>query len=359
VSAGRDGTARTAVAILLGFAAGIAVAYWFRPVFVAFASLSGGILLALLLGTPARFLTRCLGLRREVAAALVITASGVVLAAVLWAIGPPLVSQLGELAGRLPQAVERTRELLLQFEWGESILSVLPDTEEWSALAPQIVGGVSRVFSSAIEGAVGTLVALFIAVYLLVDPKLYVEGGLKLFPVDRRPRIREVLAAMGSALRWWLVGRFVSMLLVGGLTVAALLLMGIPLALGLGLLAGVLSLVPYIGPIVAALPAMLVAISQAPVLALYVAIAYTGIQVVENYLITPIVQRKLVRLAPVIVILSQVVLGLTFGLIGALLATPLTIVGIVLVQMLHVQDQLGDSVEVLGEQGVRPNGKSA
>ncbi len=347
---------RSLLTIAAAVAAIVALSYWFRPLFVAFASLLAGILLAILLDAPIGWLRQRLRIHRNLAVGIVIFVALVVLGGFLWAVGPPFASQLSQLAARMPDAVEAVRGFLVQFEWGKNIVALLPEVSRFGEFAPQIIGGISQAFSSTIESIVGTLVALFIGAYLVVDPKLYIEGALKLFRSDRRARMREVLAGMNRALRWWLVGRFASMILVGALTIAALLVMGVPLALGLGLLAGLLGLIPYVGPILAALPAILIAVSQTPILALYVVIVYTGIQVVENYLITPIVQRKLVRLAPVVVIVAQVILGLTFGLIGALLATPIAIIVIVAVQMLHVEDELGDTVRILGTTGHESTG---
>jgi len=139
------------------------------------------------------------------------------------------------------------------------------------------------------------------------------------------------------------------MLILGVLTTLGLWILGIPLALTLGIIAAVLSFIPNIGPIISAVPAILIALIESPSKALYVIFLYIGIQTVESYLITPIIQKKAVHLAPALLIAVQIMIGVLLGALGLLLATPLMVVIIVLVQMLYVQDTLGYDVTVLGE----------
>ncbi len=347
----RSGASRGPLRLAVGIGALVALAYFVRPAMVALASSLAGVLLAILLDAPVGWLRRRLGIDRALSVAIVLVVMTTTAAGALWAIGTPVISQLVQLAARMPSAVEAARSFFLQVEWGRTLMSYLPGPEEIGRLGPQIVGGITMAFSSTVEALVGIFVALFIGVYLVLEPRLYVEGWLRLLPADRRARWREIATTLGRALRWWLMGRVVSMVAVGALTIGALLLIGVPLPLGLGLLAGLLSFIPYLGPVLAAVPAMLVGLSQAPILVLYVVVAYGGIQLVENYLITPLVQRRLVRLAPVIVIFAQVILGLMFGLVGALLATPIAIVVIVLIQTRYIEDTLGETAEILGERG--------
>jgi predicted PurR-regulated permease PerM len=134
------------------------------------------------------------------------------------------------------------------------------------------------------------------------------------------------------------------MAVVGVATTAGLWLLGVPFALALGVVAFVLDFVPYIGPILSAVPAILVAMTLGPMEALYVGLLYFGVQSLESYLLTPLVQQRAVQLPPALTILSQVLLGLLLGGFGLALATPLTAVGVVLVRELYVEDVLEDRV---------------
>ena len=135
------------------------------------------------------------------------------------------------------------------------------------------------------------------------------------------------------------------MIIIGVLTAVGLWLLGVPLALTLGLLAALLTFIPNIGPILAVVPAALLALLQSPTRALYVVLLYLGIQTVESYLLTPLMQKRTVSLPPALTIFAQVLMGILVGRIGLVLATPLTAALFVLVKMLYVEDILGDSIE--------------
>jgi predicted PurR-regulated permease PerM len=136
------------------------------------------------------------------------------------------------------------------------------------------------------------------------------------------------------------------MSLVGILTALGLWLLGVPLALILGLIAALLEFVPYIGTILSAVPAILLALLQGPMQALWVVLLYFVIQSIESYLLTPLVQQRVVSLPPALVLAAQVLMGVLFGAWGIILATPLTAALLVLVQMLYIEDILGDPVKV-------------
>jgi predicted PurR-regulated permease PerM len=155
---------------------------------------------------------------------------------------------------------------------------------------------------------------------------------------------------VGRALRWWFVGRLTSMAILGTLTALGLWFLGMKAALLLGVLAGLLSFVPYLGPILSAIPALLIATLDPSVSLVSVALLYAGIQFFESYLITPLVQERAVSIPPVVLISAQAIMGVLSGIIGILLATPLAVTTIVLVQTLYVEERLGDDVSVLGEQ---------
>jgi predicted PurR-regulated permease PerM len=190
---------------------------------------------------------------------------------------------------------------------------------------------------------------VILAVYLAIEPELYVEGLARMLPPRRRARGREVIQAVAHALRWWLVGRVVSMLAVGVLTALALAIAGIPAALALGVLAGMLSFVPYIGPIASVVPALLATIPGWPWQPLWVLVIYSGVQFLEGNFITPLVQKRAVAMPPVVLLTAQIAFGLLFGLMGVFLATPLAVAAMVLVQTLYIQDTLGESIRVMGE----------
>ncbi len=147
----------------------------------------------------------------------------------------------------------------------------------------------------------------------------------------------------------WLIGKAISMLIIGTVTSVSLYLLNIPLALVLGLIAGLLNFIPYLGPIIAGVPAVLIAFSQSPADGGYTLVVFTMIHVLEGYLLIPLIERRTIALPPALTIVMQVLLGSMAGLTGAALATPLTAVIVVLVAMLYVQDVLDVPVKPPGE----------
>jgi predicted PurR-regulated permease PerM len=162
---------------------------------------------------------------------------------------------------------------------------------------------------------------------------------LSLVPPRHRQRANSLLRATVDTLWWWTMGRLVAMTIVGLATAVGLFLLGIPLAFTLGALAGIVSFVPTIGAVLAIVPALLVAFQHDAFSPVYVLILYVGIQAIENNLITPIVQQKAVSVPPVVLIISQVLMGLLVGIVGVAIATPLAAVGIELVRELYVEDE--------------------
>jgi predicted PurR-regulated permease PerM len=163
-----------------------------------------------------------------------------------------------------------------------------------------------------------------------------------------------VLDDLGHILRRWLLGRLLSMAVVGVMTWIGLALLGIRLALSLAVLAATLAFVPYIGPVLALLPAALLGLLQGPAMAGYVVALYLGVQLVESYLITPLIQRSTVALPPGLILATQVLMGALTGGLGVVLATPMLAALVVLTNRVYVEGVLGDTSARQGEDAPRP-----
>jgi predicted PurR-regulated permease PerM len=177
-------------------------------------------------------------------------------------------------------------------------------------------------------------------VYLAVDLDLYRRGLVRLFPRRHRAPVGDAVDEAGVALTRWMLGQVVLMVTVGAITAAGLALLGMPLALVLGLVAGLLEFVPFFGPVVSGLLAVLVAFPQGPQMALYVGLLVLGVQQLENHLLVPLVQRWAVEMPPVLSLGAVLVFGTLFGIPGVVFGTPLMVLAMVLVRRLYVEQAL-------------------
>ena len=296
------------------------------------------VLLALLFRAPADWLARHTPLSPGWSLAVALLALAVLVGLVGWLFGHVVAEQAEQLARRLPEIARWVQERMTRYDWAMEYVrpeKILDGGES------QFLGKGLRAISTTF-GAVANLgIVLLMALFLAVQPGLYINGFVRLVPIPRRPRAREVLDAAGHTLRRWLVGQLVLMLVVALLTTTGLWALGMPFPLALGLLAGLLTFVPYLGPILALVPAALVALPEGPLLAAYVVALYIGVQIIEG-LLEPIVQQRAVYLPPVLLIFAQVVLGILTGPLGVVLATPLAAATMVVVNRLYIEDVLGD-----------------
>ncbi len=297
----------------------------------------GGVLLAAVLRALSDPLDRITPLSSRLSLLIVVIGVVGVLAAMGWLIGGQVARQLEQLAEVLPGAIQGVREWVDRNTLGQ-LLTELGQTGVEGARGA--LARVASVASSTFGALANTLLIVFLGLYLAADPQLYRRGLLHLIPTAARDRTGAALDRAGHALKRWLLGQFIAMIGVGVVTWAGLYLLGVPQALSLGLIAGLLEFIPFIGPILAAIPAILVGFAQGGMTPLYIGLLYLGVQQVEGYLLMPLVQKWAVSLPPALTILGVVVFGLLFGPLGVLFATPLMVVVMVLVKTLYVDAAL-------------------
>ena len=156
---------------------------------------------------------------------------------------------------------------------------------------------------------------------------------------------------MGFSMRRWLATQLIAMIVIGVVTGGALALLGVQGAIALGIIAGLLEFIPFVGPIAAAIPAIAMGLLDSPQKAIYVAIVFTVIQQAEGHLLIPLLMKDSLELPPVLTILSQAVMATVFGFMGLLVAVPLLGATMVAVKLLYVEDVVGDEVGVPGNGG--------
>jgi predicted PurR-regulated permease PerM len=202
-----------------------------------------------------------------------------------------------------------------------------------------------------------SLLVLVAALYLASDPALYRRGAAKLFPKQLQDRILDTMSAVASALRLWFLGQLISMLLVGALSAAAFAWIGLPMPIGLGAIAGITNFIPIVGPFLGSVPAVLFAFTLDVTVVGWTIAAIVVIQQIDGYVATPLIQRQIVALPPALLLFALVALGVLFGGPGIVLAAPLTVATMVVVQKLWVREVIGERVKVAGEGAAAPGDK--
>lgn len=314
---------KTAAVLILGFAA---------------------VLIAILLAGAADFLARNTFLTARWALASVVLILALLLGGVVVLFGTQISGQVTAVFGRVPQALDSLGELFDVPDLSKRIVDAVS-----SGSGGQLFSQLANFGYTLIGGIADLVLVLIAAVYLAADPTLYRRGTAKLFAPDEQEVVLETMNVAAAALRFWFLGQLASMVLVGSLSALAFWIIGLPSALGLGLIAGITNFVPLLGPIVGALPALLIAFNQDGNAILWTVAAILVIQQIEGNLIMPIIQQHAVSIPPAIILFAIVVFGTLFGLLGVVLAVPLAVLTMVLVQKIWIRETLGEDTAIAGE----------
>lgn len=288
---------------------------------IAFAS----ILLAIFLNAIGVWTKKITRLPYPVAMLFGISLLGALLSVSFWFYSPLIAEQFQGLMEQLPSAVGALKEEISHF--------VDLDQSENFMFNKDMLGYVTKVFSLTITSLVNFVIFIFVGFYLALHPALYIGGYFKLFPRNKQALAQEILVKITVTLKWWIFGKLIAMLSIGLLIYVGLKILGVSLAFILALLAGILAFIPYVGSILAAVPAILVGFAHSPLQALYITVVYLIVHLAEGYLLTPVIEQKTVFLPPALTVLTQVLLAILAGGLGLALATPLTAVALALFEL--------------------------
>ncbi|GAA4271965.1 AI-2E family transporter [Aquimarina gracilis] len=266
---------------------------------------------------------------------------------ILYVLLPRVSSQLQTLEKELPVAAKETRTKLESTQVG---YWVIQQASIYKKKYERDSERLTLFFSSFFGGLADVYIIFFLGIFFMIQPRIYKNGIVLLFPKAKRERADQVLLTIGYTLKQWLLGKLFSMLVVGILTGIGLTILGIPLALTLGIFAALITFIPNFGPIISLVPAFLLAFTKGTDYAVYVCILYAAIQALESNVITPLIQHKMISFPLAMILIAQVILGIFTGVLGLILAVPVVAIIIVLVKMVYIEDILGDyAIEVKGE----------
>ncbi|MGF7147131.1 putative PurR-regulated permease PerM [Sphingomonas zeicaulis] len=260
--------------------------------------------------------------------------------------GSQLVQQFDTIRQSLPPAIANVEAQLNRFGIGDQVRSLFDQgSSDLSALATR-AGSYVLAAGSGVADFVLVLVG---AIFLASDPAVYRRGLVMMMPQRAEGPVAQALDDASRGLRGWMIGQAVSSVVVALLTWLGLMLLGVPAAGGLGLIAGLLDVIPMVGPIVAGIPAVLLAFTVSPATALWTIVLFLIIQQIQGNFLQPMIQKQAVDVPPAVLLFAVVGAGMLFGALGVLLAAPLTVVVYVFVQRIYVRTLLNKPIRIAGE----------
>ncbi len=237
--------------------------------------------------------------------------------------GPNAVQQFALLEVELPAAARQLLAQVQSQQWGKWLLSQSPDPEQISngfSFALSHIGGI--VLSSATLVA-GLVIVLSLSIYFAAEPGMYFHGIRRATPPGSRDTIDACAAGVTRILRSWVLAKLLSMTMVGILISLGLWIVGVPLAAPLGIIAALMTFIPNVGPIISVVPAALLAMAISPTKGLLAILVFCIVFTLEGYLVTPLLERNIVRLPPALTLVMQLLLAAIAGPVGVALAAPL------------------------------------
>lgn len=293
-----------------------------------------GVIVALVVLSLARPLRRWTGLPHGLSVSVAGLSLAGLIGLALWRSAPALVGQGLELRDQLPAALASFRE---------RFATVLPQDLLAQGNIVETVAGTLTAWSARLaEGLTGLVLVILVGMFFAAAPGRYAGGLVRLFPPHRQGQARDALDCAATGLRSWLLGQVVAMAVVGTGVALGTWWIGLPAPLALGLIAGLLEFVPVVGPVLGAIPALLLALTMGWSMLLWTAALYLGIEQLESNLLMPMVERSVADVPPAVFLLALVAVGALFGVTGILLSGPLSVVGYVMVNRLYVAPLNGE-----------------
>jgi predicted PurR-regulated permease PerM len=325
----------------------VALLLLFKTLFGLFLLVFAGILIAVFFHGFAGLLRRYLHLPHTASVIVSVIFNILLLVAFFWFIGNRLSQQITELSDTLPSTIQNAKDKLSQSTIGSKVLDYL----QQSGSSGKTRQAIKSFFSSSF-GVISDLYIVFLlGMFFTASPAMYKRGIIHLLPPKAKDKGDELLKKLGTLLKKWLKGQIIGIVFIAVLTGIGLLIIGMPLILTLALLAGLLNFIPNFGPIIALIPAVLLAFTEGTNTVIIIICMYTGIQIIQSAIEQPLVQKKMINIPPALTIMGQVALGTLGGFWGVLLATPLVAVVMTIVNDLYVKPQPYHKYEFKEKQG--------
>ncbi|GAB2659316.1 AI-2E family transporter [Flavihumibacter cheonanensis] len=296
------------------------------------------ILLSILFHAISVWIEKKLKLRYSWALVITLVSIALVLTGFFLIAGPSVSKQLDEISSTLPKSIDQLKKAIQSHPVGKKLIKELPKDPGKAVTENKDLLTKAASYVGSFLGVLGNmLIVLIAAIFQAASPTNYFNGLVRLFPDNKKKAVSNLIRKVYQTLATWLAAKFASMLVVGLATGIGLALLGVPLAFILALIAAGCTFIPYIGPYLALVPAVLVGLLESQQMALYIVILYFSIQIIESYFITPMIEKKMVELPPALALFWQVLMGILAGAIGLLLASPMLAALLIIIQETYIR----------------------
>ncbi len=301
-----------------------------------------GVLMAVYFYGCAGLLQRYIHLSPKLSIILSVVLNIILLVGFFWFMGARLQQQVTELSDMLPKTIQQVKGKLNQSTLGSKVM----DYFNSSGNSGKTIAVVKKFFSSSFGILSDVYNVDLIGLFFTASPSVYKKGLIHLLPPKAKDTGDALLKDISDILRKWLKGQIFGFFFIAVLTGIGLLILGMPLVLTLALIAGLLNLIPNFGPIIALIPALLLALTMGTTTVIIILCLYTFIQIIQSAVTQPLIQKKMISIPPALVIMGQVAMGTLGGFWGVLLAAPIVAIIMLLVNKLYVEKQSHHKYEI-------------
>jgi len=289
---------------------------------VIFLLLFASIIGAVFLTAVSDWLHERLRIKQGLALTLFICASVLVIVLGIWSQGDNLAQQFTALQTELPAAAHKLLDQIQSHKWGQWLLRQSPGSEQVSNGFNFAITRIGGIVLSSVTIIAGLVIVFSLSIYFAAEPGLYYNGFRRLVPDEHREKLDACAASVAQILRWWVLAKLISMAMVGILITVGLSLVGVPLAGTLGIIAALMTFIPNVGPVISVIPAELLALAISPTEGLLAILVFSVVFTLEGYVVTPLLERNIVKLPPALTLTMQLLLAAIAGPVGVALAAP-------------------------------------
>jgi len=291
-----------------------------------------GVLIAVYFHGLANFIAKKIKIKQKLSLFISIAGTVTLLNTMIWVIGSTVQQQAAQLRQTLPQMIGAVQTKMTGSATGRQILGYTSGDN-----SNKLMDTASTFFSSGF-GVLGDLyIILFLGIFFTADPSLYKNSLLAILPPGHETDGSIIWNRISTALKAWLKTKLISMVLVTIAVALGLMLIGLPGALILGLIAGLLDIIPNFGPVAAMIPGVLLGLMISPQTAVIAALIYVACQTIVGSVFMPMIQKRMINIPPAITMISQLVMGVLCGLMGIILAVPILLVLSIIIDELYIK----------------------